>query len=394
MKHFLFIITIGFVLACCTPMHMDQMERVDYSVLRWENTGFFDVAKFQRGDMKTLNLEEFTKILFFLDKNLTFRITALEYETVDPNDNPVKASGVVFHPLNKKSKGVIEAMPTARVNGVGASDDMFAVEGIAALMGYTVIVPDLLGFGVSREMTAPVLMAKNTGRVTYDLRCAVAQYLWDEFRFQLPAETVIMGYSMGGSSALATQKYYETYHSNTVKVKEVRSGGGACDLPAAFAGYARTGFSEFPAIPSTLFAFNHYYNLDLDFEQIFTGDLLINYPDWFSGNYSFDEMAKLLGSNLHAYMHEDFFKPFDQQNAEFKKLHPWLVVNSVSEGWRPKAPIYLFHAKNDTYVPLASAEEAVKKLRRAGANISFTIYPGGHYTVGYLHFLCSILSFL
>lgn len=392
MKHALFITTIGFVLACCTKM--DQMESIDYKVLLWENGDFSDLGRFGGGDPEKPSLESFSDFLFFFDKKLTFRVAALEYATVDPNGNPVKASGVVFHPINKKSKGVIEVLPTARVGIAGASEELYALEGIPALLGYTVLVPDLLGFGVSKEMVSPFLMVENTGRVTYDFRRAAASFLWDEFKFDLPSETIILGFSLGGSAAMATQKYYEVYHSNTVKIKEVRAGGGAYDLPTAFKTFARTGLSDYPSIPNTILAFDHYYKLNLDFNQVFTGDLLSYYGDLYSGTYTREEMMELLGSDLHAYMHEDFFKPFDQQNSEIKKLHPLLIENSVSIGWHPKAPVYLSHAGVDTYVPLECAEVAVKNWRRAGSNISFTIYPGNHYTVGYLHFLRSILSFL
>jgi len=230
------------------------------------------------------------------------------------------------------------------------------------------------------------------------MRRAAAQYLWDEFRYVFPAETIIMGYSLGGSAALATQKYYETYHANTVKVKEVYASSGAYNLEVAFEAFAKTGFSDYPAIPSIILAFKHYYfddrGLELDLTQIFKGDLLANYKDWYSGKYKSVEIMEMLGTDLHAYLHEDFFKPLDQQNETLKSLHPHLKENSLTEGWRPQAPIYLTHAKDDTFVPTECAEVAVKNLRRAGANISYISYPGTHNTVGYLWFIRSLLRFL
>ena len=392
MKQSLYYLLLGAFLTCCTPM--DQIEPLAYSVLGWEEGSFSNISRFQTSDHGVFDLNNIAEYLFFFDKTVTFRVAALEYATVDPHGNPVMASGVVFHPLNRKSKGVITVLPTARIGGNGPSDELFAIEGITALHGYTVMLPDLLGFGVSKDLRSPFLMAENTGRVTYDMRRAAAQYLWDQFRYTLPAETIIMGYSLGGSAALATQKYFETHHGHSVKVKEVFAGGGAYDLPTAFSIFSQTGFSDYPSIPNTILAFNHYYRLNLDFEQVFTGALLHHYNDWYSGNYSVDEIMEFLGSNLHDFMHEDFFNPFGSQNQEFEKLYPHLLENSVSEGWHPKGPIYLSHSKTDTYVPIECAEEAVRKLRKAGANISLITYPGGHYTVGYLHFLRSVIRYL
>ncbi|MCL2727254.1 MAG: hypothetical protein FWD56_02585 [Bacteroidales bacterium] len=392
MKHSFLIITLGFALACCTPMTMDLMEEVEYSVIDWENAGYSSLKKF---DPMMENFEMIFSVV--LDKKLIFRVASISYFTVDPNGDEVEASGLVYHPINKKSKGVIDFLPMAHLNrDGGTSEDLFVAEGMLALLGYTVIVPDLLGSGVSKHMMVPFLMTQNTGKVACDMHRAAAQYLWDEFRYALPAETTILGYSLGGSAALATQKHFEKYYANSVKVKEVHAGGGAYDLEAAFLAYAKSEISEYPAIPHTILAFDHYYQLGLDYSKIFSGDLLKdnNYETWLHGEYDAAILKELLGVNLRNYMHEDFFKPFNQQNDELKKLHPLLSENSVTEGWRPKAPIYLSHSKSDAVVPVASAEAALSKFRKAGANISLITYPGDHYTVGYTYFIRSLLRSL
>lgn len=389
MRHTLFSLVLSTLLLLmgCTPMDTIEIAPVYYKVLQSGDTDFSDIKKFNP------ILEDFSSLLFFLDKSISIRITALEYDTVDPFGQPIRASGLVLHPLNKKSKGVIEVLPHARIGGEGASAEFYSAEGLLAFSGYTVIVPDLLGFGVSREaVRSPFLMSEITGKVAYDMRLAAIRFLWEEFKYALPSQTILMGYSLGGSAAVATQKYYETNHSNAVKVKEVYAGGGAYDLNAAFSAYARDEFSTYPAIPNTILAFNHFYNLDLDFSQIFTGTLLENYDAWYNGviNTRFLENLSL---NLRDYMHEDFFKPFNLQNEEFKKLHPLLTLNSVSQGWRPKATIYLTHATEDTHVPVECADAAVKNWRRAGANVVYYRYPGHHESVASVYFLRNLLSF-
>ena len=392
MKRSLLLITLTFAITCCMPTPMDKMETIEYSVLHRETADFSSLEKFDP------MMESFTGLFsFLLDNSLIFSATSISYPTVDPNGEPVTASGLVFHPINKKSKGVIEFMPRAHLHrDEGTSEEMFVAEGIMALLGYTVIVPDLIGSGASKDKMIPFLMAENTGRVAWDMHRAAAQYLWDQYRYDLPAETILMGYSLGGNAALAAQRHYETYHSNVVKIKEVYAGGGAYDVPVGFAAYARKGISEYPAIPHTIIAFDHYYKLNLDYSQVFTGALLENnnYQTWFHGEYNSIQLRELLGSNLHAYMHEDFFKPVEQQNSEFQKLSKHLSENSVTDGWRPKAPIYLFHSTSDITVPLECSESALKKLRKAGGNVVLYKYPGDHYTVGYTYFVRSILRYM
>ena len=391
MKQTFYFLLLSSLFACCTPM--DQMELNPYSIIKYETAGYADFDKFHP------IMGEYKEFFIFFDKELEFRVTAISYPTVDPNGEPVEASGLVYHPVNRKSRGVIDFLPSAHMdNDGGGTDQMYAEEAVLILMGYTIIMPDLIGSGISKDKYIPFLMSENTGRVAYDMRRAAAQYLWDEFGYTLPSETIIMGYSLGGSAALATQKYYETHHANTVKVKEVYAGGGAYDLPAAFAAFAKTGLCVYPAVAKTILAFKHYYfdyyGLELDLGQIFTGDLVLHCEDWFSGHYKSSEIVAKIGTDLHAYMHPDFFKPWDQQNDELKKLQPLLISNSVSEGWRPKAPIHLTHANNDLLAPTECADAVVKKLRRAGANVSYSTYPGNHMSVAVFFFIRNILRFL
>ena len=372
---------------------MDQVEYMSYSLIEQETVGYNDLNRFHP------LLEDYKDFIPLLDKELMCRIAAISYFSVDPNGKPVEVSGWVFHPENKKSRGVVEVLPTAHlVNEGGITDELYIVQAILMMTGFTVIVPDFIGSGISKEMSIPIFMAENTGRIAYDMRRATAQYLLDEFRYILPSETTLLGYSLGGYAALAIQKYYETRHANTIKVKEVYASAGPYDLVVAFETFARTGHSEFPAIPCVFLTIKQYYfdafGLEFGLSDVFIGELLANYQDWYSGKYTESAILKKLGTDVHAYMHADFFKPYEQQNSTLQSVRPYLEENSLTEGWRPKAPIYMTHAKADACVPVECAEAAVKKLRKAGANISLTIYPGDHFSVGYLWILRNFLTFM
>ena len=388
---FLFCITI----VGCAPMHMDiaDFDDITYTIIKEDDVDFSMTPLFDP------TLGDLSKYFFFVDKDLIFRAAAIEYETVLPdNVTKVKASGVIYHPINRKSRGVFDVMPIAHLtSGVSASDVLYSIEGVLAFEGYTIIMPDLIGFGSSSNHPMTFLIAESTGRVSYDMHRAAAKYLWDRFNYLLPVETIIMGYSLGGSSALAAQKYFETHHSQTVKVKEVYASSGVYDMQVAFESFAKSGISEFVAIPNTIYALNHYYNLGLDFDNIFIGTLRDNFEKWLFGpeKLKAQEMIDKLGKEIKYYMHPDFFKSWEEQKGtEFGKLHDAMIENSISRDWKPKAPITITHCVSDTYVPLENAEAAVKSFRNAGANVSFTIYPGTHNTVGYLYFLRMILSFI
>ena len=52
-----------------------------------------------------------------------------------------------------------------------------------------------------------------------------------------------------------------------------------------------------------------------------------------------------------------------EKNPKFDDLYTALTVNNLTEGWKPKHPIYLFHSKVDEVVPISNAESAYQKMR-------------------------------
>jgi hypothetical protein len=385
------LLLLPFWAACQPEPPMDAMKPMEggcfVEVIRTEQVGFSDIPKFAF-DMDVRD------ILFFVDKSICIQATAISYETVDPNGKPVLASGMIYHPINQPSKGVMEFMPIAVLNKDGGPSDKFYVaEGLPSYLGHTVLVPDLLGFGISKDAVEyPYLMAENTGRVAYDLRRAAAEYLWQTFQYKLPSETIIAGYSLGGFASIAAQKYYETHHASEVKIKKVFSGGGIYDLNIVLNTLAKTKMTDHPSIPYAIMSYSHYYDLDVDFSQIFAGELLTHWEDWLNWELTTDELREKIPQNIAAYMHLDFFKPFDEQNNEFKKLHPHFTQNTLIYGWKPKAPIDFTSAYYDSYLGTDSITEAVKVFRQAGSSVSLQFVTGNHVDVG-MYFVLKVLLF-
>jgi len=108
---------------------MDSMEFIDYTVIKQETTGYDDLYKFDP------LLGDFKDYIPFIDKKIAFRVAAISYHTVDPNGKPVEASGLVFHPINRKSRGVIDFLPTAHMDSEGGgTDELYAIEGILMIV--------------------------------------------------------------------------------------------------------------------------------------------------------------------------------------------------------------------------------------------------------------------
>ena len=74
-----------------------------------------------------------------------------------------------------------------------------------------------------------------------------------------------------------------------------------------------------------------------------------------------------------------------EKNPKFDDLYTASTVNNLTEGWKPKYPIYLFHSKADEVVPLSNAESAYQKMRTDDNPdiIKYTyVNKGGHVESG------------
>lgn len=267
-----------------------------------------------------------------------------------------------------------------------ATDDPFAPEIIPSLFGYITLIPDLIGKGNHSNTThlmRPFCMVDNNGRVAYDFRKAAAAFLAQEHDYHMPPETMLFGYSYGATSVLAAAKYYQE-HDPSISIEKIVVGGGAYDLEIAFTAYAQDNYSDYVLIPQIIMALDYWYDLHLDYTQLFTGKLLEDdyYKYWENGGAPPTPANEYLGTCISDYMHPDFFKPVEEQNPEFQKLHTILKLNSHINGWCPNAPTYLFHSLNDHHVPFACTQFAYNQFKQKGANVKLFTSEKGHEDYG------------
>lgn len=365
--------------SCAEPI--DQTAEPVYfrEVIAQQDAKFHDFwASFGEG---VINSDEYAFVEPLADKilkDITVTAYTITYNTVDFYGNPIVASGVVYYPNNTRIRGVVEVAPIAFVqNTSGASERIPSTEAMHSTFGYLVIVPDFIGYGISKDTYHPFLEPEITGRTAYDMRQASREFL-RTIGYELPERTMVAGYSLGGSMAMAMVKYYE---ERGIHIERAGIGCGCYEPKEAFNAFARTGISTYCLIPTIIYSINKYHNLNLDFSKIFKGDLLENYNEWLDRDHDHDQgfLQSRLGTDIHNFMHEDFFT--ETKNAEFDKIYTVLDSLSHVNGWTPKTEIYLYHAEDDESVPYECALYAYDEFRKRGAAVSFYHGLGGH--VGY-----------
>lgn len=343
---------------------------------------FTEVAK----DFPTLNVTKVKRVLVRLLKVIV-RVSAITYNTLDPDGNPVISSGIIMRPINRKSRGVLHFLPSANIDKFGSgSDALLIFEGVLSFFGYTVIIADLLGNGVTKDtIEYPFLINDNIGQVAYDMHRAAIEFFPQELGFPLQHHISIGGYSLGASCALALLRHIERVNPPDIIVDRTLVGGGLYDINLAFDGLIKTGFAQYPAAPGIYYAYDKWYRLHLDYSKLFIDPLLSHMHEWLDRTHDRFQLIEWISQNLHAYLHPDAFTP--ETNEEFRKAVPYFALNSLKDGWTPKSLVVLSHASDDQTVPVEVTTETYKAFKSRGAKVRVRYGKGGHYTFGMHYFV-------
>lgn len=297
------------------------------------------------------------------------------YHTTDPNGHPVVASGVVYYPKTGKPRGVIEALSFNKYKAQCPSKMLANISLMQGMAGFIVIVSDLIGCGATEDMPVPYFYHDNVAKVSADLRQAATELVRNVYGRPMPSWTLISGYSLAASEAWALARYYDKHPELDVHVNQVWISGGAY-CPVAVMDYMlNTQYSEYPFIPSVIYSINHYDSLGLDLNKVFCGELVEHYEEWCTGNVPMLEVAQLLGPDISQYLNLEFF---NDDNEDYRRLRASIERFTIPNDWIPTCDVHIYHASDDTYVPIVCANELVDYLRSVGVQTDFVVTEGNH----------------
>ncbi len=372
---------------------MDQAESVPdgylVSVLHSREFGIQEMIDLTLRDFPELDLSMLESVTDLFNLELRVNVTAISYNTTDPDGNPVVASGIIVQPIGIPSRGVVHVPPTTPLSCLeGGSDLLFITEGVFAFMGFTVIIPDLIGSGISKDMPQPFLFMDHSGQVCYHMHLAAMEYCNKYSLTPLPAEINIFGYSGGATAAVALLRHIDREPESPLRVKKLFSGGGLYNMSHAYDILKEREYAEYPLIPLLIASLDHWYELNLDYSRVFSGDLLVNRERWLDRTKNAEQMRALIEPDLHTYMHPDFFT--EEKNPEILKIENVLSLHSMTDGWHTKTHIYLGHAKDDLSVPFSETQILYNNLKTK-ANVTMITGWGGHYNYGIEFFIAACL---
>ncbi|AVM53173.1 hypothetical protein JN06_00472 [Bacteroides zoogleoformans] len=310
---------------------------------------------------------------------------AITYHTTGPKGEPIVASGMIYYPKSGRPKGVIEIVPWSKSKKeCGTENYAFMPEIIPGMSAYVHIVADQVGYGATADVPIAYLQYDNVAVVAADMRRAAEEFVYNRHHCKLSAESILMGYSLGGGGALSLAQYYQGHPERGVKVKDLFIGGGVYDPSLMVKEIFASGHAGYAQIPSVICSFDHYDDLQIDFGKVFKGDLLKHYKDWCYGQYNLTELTESLGTDLRGYFTDEFLGR--EESEEYRKLLEICRQKKISLEQKPDFKIHLSHARKDELVPTSCSDWLYEELSAMGAEVEYNKYNANHLT-------CSLFTF-
>jgi pimeloyl-ACP methyl ester carboxylesterase len=420
MKKIVWIVVVMLGLASCS---LGEWHYVNFTDEKLAQPGMFRVVKQQTTDMRELvkdpqmqamwgltETEElpeginpqaratsvnFTQMAHaLLDFNMMS--TAIElsgvYESVDLDGNPITLSGKVILPAKGPIKRYILVSHYTIASNAEAPSNTFSLEGLLVKLGYALIIPDYLGYGITAGEIHPYLVMDITARNVIDMYKAVVPFMIAAGCAPEHDDIYLMGYSQGGAVTMAVQHEIE-HHNESIKIRRVFAGGGPYDVKATYDRFVETNHASYPcAVPIMMQGMVVGNKLDLDMRELMAPYIYENLYEWVNTKqYTTGQINEFLGTNVTSELLTE--KGMDRTSNEVSELYKAMTNNSIlTYSWTPQAPVFMMHSIDDDVVPYDNAIRAKNKWQ--GANIQYSFGHFGSHTTTCVRFILAVQTLL
>lgn len=321
------------------------------------------------------------------EKNKQVISTAVIYRSTDQFGDSITLSGRIHLPKQGRAERII-LCPHYSITGQSECPSEGGAWEASRLADkrYILVMPDYIGYGISRERIHPYLDNRLTVRNTLDMLQAVQRYLDATGLSPMSDSIVIAGFSQGAAVAVGT--LMEIERTNVVPVKKCYASSGPYDVATIFdLNVARNYIGMAYVAPAFVIGTSEAYGLQVHVDSLFTPWMLERYKYALSGEHGIVESAIRLGrGKMTKYLTE---AGLDKTRGEQAKLYEGYLRSSIvhiydgdtiMSDWCPKTPLYLMHSVDDDLVLYECAENLRTMFVRNGATCveyDFGAY-GGH----------------
>ena len=314
------------------------------------------------------------------------------YKSIDVDGQPTILSGKVILPAKGPIKRYILVSHYTIASNKEAPSNIFSLEGLLVKLGYALIIPDYIGYGITVDKVHPYLVMELTATNVLDMYYAVVPFLEKAGCAPEHDDIYLMGYSQGGATTMAVQHAIE-HHDKPIKIRRVFAGGGPYDIKYTYDQFVETNWASYPcAVPIMMQGMVVGNKLDLDMSKMMKPFIYENLDDWVnSKRYTAGQINALLGTNVTS----ELLTPLgmNRTSQEVSELYKAMVNNSIlTYSWTPKAPVFMFHSMDDDVVPFENAMRAKSKWKNA--NIQYSFGHFGNHQMGCVRFIYTVQTLL
>ncbi|MBO7458720.1 MAG: hypothetical protein J6T80_05655 [Paludibacteraceae bacterium] len=320
------------------------------------------------------------------------------YPSINGDWDTIRLSGKVMLPAKGKPKRMILVSHYTVCSNGEAPSNCFSLEGVLVKLGYGLIIPDYLGYGITSHEIHPYLVMDLTARNVVDMYLAVKPWLKAVDMEPENDDIYLMGYSQGGATTMAVQHLIETEYfweedPEQIKIHRVFAGGGPYDVKATYERFVTTDTASYPvAVPLVLQGMILGNGLHMQISDMMQPWLCENMDDWInSKRYTSAQINQFIGTKVtHKLLTQE---AIDQRSDKVAELYKAMTENSItSYNWLPEASVYMVHSMDDETVPYTNAVNA--KSRWSYSNITYNFGHYGGHVKTCLRFIYSVQSLL
>ena len=298
----------------------------------------------------------------------------VSYWSQNPQGDSLLVSGRIYLPKRRYLNGIVIANHYTMTSDAEVPSNMLSMESIFALKGYAVIMPDYVGYGLSRHEVHPYLHWRNAAQTAVDLLNRMPALL-DYYGYSYPNDVVVTGYSQGAAVALGVVRMLEEQGETTPwLVRKLYAGAGPYDPAATYLYSVERDTMGIPAaIPLIVMGLSDAYDLGFALEDFFLDPLLSNYDEWLlSKEYSVQQINQNMGSIVMSELMTP--ESLDPNHPIADMLYEVLLSNS-NVGYDLQSPAYFLHSIDDEVVPLLNTENLMNHM----PNDELVTYDIDHY---------------
>ncbi len=320
------------------------------------------------------------------------------YPSYDNDWNPITLSGKVMLPKKGHPKRMILVSHYTVCSNAEAPSNCFSLEGVLVNLGYGLIIPDYMGYGITANEVHPYLVMDMTARNVVDMYLAVRPWLDAIDRLPEDPKLDLMGYSQGGANTMAVQhlietEYFDDSSLDFISLHRVFAGGGPYDVKATYERFVNTDTAGYPvAVPLVLQGMIKGNKLKMELSDMMKPRLCDHMDDWInSKKFTSAQINQLIGTKVTHELLTD--EAMMQKSDKVAELYKAMTANSiVAQNWEPEASVYIMHSMDDETVPYTNATRAKSKWKEANITYNFGHY-GGH-VMTCLRFIVAVQNLL